>query len=184
MSWHIKGARPPPPVLSWTEKKIQDFPLYVASHCSSHTLNKNRKSGMACDAGSGTCGLKCRLVKGKTTGHTQIIVGRKTFPNELQWLILTYQGNRCKKQSQQPTTDLLRTGVADGYNLPPVPLMIATRGQVLHSVDKNTLIRWQALGSHRNTMEQLNETACTKEHRLKQTCCALVISKIFPTTTI
>lgn len=46
-----------------------------------------------------------------------------------------------KKQSQQPTTDLLRAGVADGYNLPPVPLMIATRGQVLHSVDKNTLIR-------------------------------------------
>lgn len=53
----------------------------------------------------------------------------------------TKETNRCKKQSQQPTTDLLRAGVADGYNLPPVPLMIATRGQVLHSVDKNTLIR-------------------------------------------
>lgn len=58
--------------------------------------------------------------------------------------------------TQQGTVNLLRAGVADGYNLPPVPLMIATRGQVLHSADKNTLILQQALGSHRNNMEVVN----------------------------
>lgn len=90
----------------------------------------------------------------------------------------TKEINRCKEPTQQATTNLLRAGVADGYNLPPVPLMIATRGQVLHSADENTLICWQALGSHRNNMGELNATACTKEHLLKQTFCAL-ISKIF-----
>lgn len=52
----------------------------------------------------------------------------------------TKEINRCKEPTQQATTNLLRAGVADGYNLPPVPLMIATRGQVLHSADENTLI--------------------------------------------
>lgn len=80
-----------PPCVELNRKKIQDFPLYVASHCSSNTFNKNRKSVMACDAGSCACGWSCILVKVKTTGNTQIILERKTFPNEVQWLILSYQ---------------------------------------------------------------------------------------------
>lgn len=42
-------------------------------------------------------------------------------------------------------------------------LMIATKGQVLHSADKNTLICQQVLGSHRNNTEEVNATACTFE---------------------
>lgn len=82
--------------------------------------------------------------------------------------------NRCKEPTQQATINLQRAGVADGYNLPPVPLMIATRGQVLHSADKNTLIRRQALGSHRNNMQEVNATACTEE----ETRCALRLQHI------
>lgn len=78
----------------------------------------------------------------------------------------------------QTATNLLRAGVADGYNLPPVPLMIATRDQVLHLADKNTLIWRQTLGSHSNNMEEANTTACTEVHRLKQPCC-FPVCKIF-----
>lgn len=88
------------------------------------------------------------------------------------------EANTCKDRCEQPPTNLLRAGVADGRNLPPVPLMMATRGQVLHSADKNTLIHWQAPGSHRNNMAEMNTTACSGEQRLKQQCCTLISSPL------
>lgn len=69
------------------------------------------------------------------------------------------------------------TESGSGYNLPPVTLMIATRGKALHTADTNTYIRWQAPSSHRNNIV-LNIHVVLSSPRyfsLKTTCVLLLV---------
>lgn len=139
-----------PPAFSWTEKNPA---LHAGTllHCILPPVQS------------------CSVAKGKATGNTRRRKGIYKQCSMISYFSPTKETNRCKEPSQQATTNLLRAGVAHGCNLPPVPLMTATRGQVLHTAHKNTLICLQALGSHRNNMEKVNATACAKEHHLNQT---------------
>ena len=69
---------------------------------------------------------------------------------------------------------MLRAGAADGYNLPPVPLMIATRGQAFYSAAEKKYLDLSTTPASLQKQHGVNATACTEEHNLKQTFCTLI----------